>query len=131
MAGFFTYILSYFVISDYPLESPSLAVFPLAVLLAHGEPIPLAPLFLGSLHRQLDLVHSDLARSFGRCDYLIMAHTGFLLTFFYEHFLIMAPVPRTFMAANQRSRIERWYGTNSDALWYKACDVLASFVARP
>lgn len=61
MAGFFTFFLSYFVLPDYPSESPSPAVFPLAVLLMREESFPLAPLFLGSLHRQLDLVHTDLA----------------------------------------------------------------------
>lgn len=38
MAGFFAFFLSYFVLPDYPSDSPSPAVFPLAVLLARGEP---------------------------------------------------------------------------------------------
>lgn len=50
MAGFFAFFLSYFVLPDYPLDSPSPAVFPLAVLLTRREPIALAPLLLGSLH---------------------------------------------------------------------------------
>lgn len=115
MAGFFAFFLSYFVLPDYPSDSPSPAVFPLAVLLARGEPIALAPLFLGSLHRQLDLVHTDLARSLGRCDHLSMVHTSFLLTYFYEHFPTIALVPRSFPASAQRSRVEWWYGTSSDA----------------
>ncbi|KAE9459110.1 hypothetical protein C3L33_08986, partial [Rhododendron williamsianum] len=65
MAGFFSYFLSYYVLPDYPIDGLSQAVFPLAVLLARGQPVALAPLFLGSLFRQLDLVQADYARSLG------------------------------------------------------------------
>ncbi|KAE9455761.1 hypothetical protein C3L33_12337, partial [Rhododendron williamsianum] len=65
-AGFFSYFLSYFVLPDYPGDGLSQAVFPLAVFLARGQPVALAPLFLGSLFRQLDLVQADYARSLGR-----------------------------------------------------------------
>lgn len=117
MAGFFAFFLSYFVLSDgyYPSDNLSPAVFSLAVLLACGEPIALAPLFLGSLRRQLDLVHTDLARSLGRCDHLSMVHTSFLLTYFYEHFHTIAPILQNFPALAQRSRAKRWYGASSDA----------------
>lgn len=50
MAGFFAFFLSYFVLPDYLVDSPSPAVFSLAVLLARSEPVALAPLFLGSLY---------------------------------------------------------------------------------
>lgn len=131
MAGFFAFFVSYFVLPDYPADSSSPAVFPLAVLLARSEPIALAPLFLGSLHRQLDLVYADLARSLGRCDHLPMVHTSFLLAYFFEHFPTIAPVLRTFLASVQRSRAERWFGTNSDASWHEACDTAANFIPRP
>ncbi|KAE9445895.1 hypothetical protein C3L33_22217, partial [Rhododendron williamsianum] len=68
MAGFFAFFLSYFVLPSYPVDSPSSAIFPLALLLARGECVALAPLFLGSLHCQLDLVHTDLARSLRSSD---------------------------------------------------------------
>ncbi|KAE9447462.1 hypothetical protein C3L33_20640, partial [Rhododendron williamsianum] len=73
-----------------------MAVFPLAVLLARGQPVALAPLFLGSLYRQLDLVHADYARSLDRCDHLSMAHSNFLLAYFFEHFRTVAPAPLAF-----------------------------------
>ncbi|KAE9444619.1 hypothetical protein C3L33_23483, partial [Rhododendron williamsianum] len=63
MAGFFSYFLSYYVLPDYPIDGLSQAVFPLAVLLARSQLVALAPLFLGSLYRQLDLVQADYARS--------------------------------------------------------------------
>ncbi|XP_058191445.1 uncharacterized protein LOC131308524 [Rhododendron vialii] len=131
MADFFAFFLSYFMFPDYPADSSSPSVFLLVVLLARGECIALAPLFLGSLHCQLDLVHADLARSLGRCDHLSMVHTSFILTYFFEHFPIIALAPHEFLASSSRSRSERWFGTNSDSLWYRACDVEESFVPRP
>lgn len=86
MAEFFAFFLSYFVLPDYLADGPSQTVFLLVVLLARGEPIALAPFFLGSIYRQLDLVHADLARSLGRCIHLSMVHTSFLLAYFFEHF---------------------------------------------
>ncbi|KAE9465282.1 hypothetical protein C3L33_02812, partial [Rhododendron williamsianum] len=112
-------------------DSPSPAVFPLAVLLARGEPVALAPLFLGSLYRQLDLVHADFARSLGKCGQLSMVHTSFLLAYFFEHFPIVAPPSRTFQASAARSRAEQWYGTSNDVSWYEACNVAANFTPRP
>ncbi|KAE9445285.1 hypothetical protein C3L33_22818, partial [Rhododendron williamsianum] len=131
MAGFFSYFLCYYVLPDYPIDGLSQAVFPLAVLLACGQPVALAPLFLGSLYRQLDLVQADYARSLGRCDHLLMAHTNFLLAYFFEHFRSIAPVPLAFQASRQRSRAEQWYGTSSNASWYEACDIEANFTPRP
>ncbi|KAE9446002.1 hypothetical protein C3L33_22095, partial [Rhododendron williamsianum] len=98
MAGFFAFFLSYFVLPGYLADSPSPAVFLLALFLARGECVALAPLFLGPLHCQLDLVHADLARSLERCDHLSMVHTSFLLAYFFEHFPIVAPPPRNFAA---------------------------------
>ncbi|KAE9444999.1 hypothetical protein C3L33_23103, partial [Rhododendron williamsianum] len=125
------YLLSSFVLPNYSADNPSPTVFPLAVLLARGEPIALAPLFLGSLYRQLDLVHADLARSLGRCDHLSMVHTSFLLAYFFEHFHTITPLPRTFLASANRSWAERWFGTSSDASWYEACDIAVNFTPRP
>ncbi|KAE9467466.1 hypothetical protein C3L33_00633, partial [Rhododendron williamsianum] len=131
MAGFFAYFLSYYVLPDYPIDGLSQAVFPLAVLLARGQPVALAPLFLGSLYRQLDLVQADYARSLGRCDHLSMVHTNFLLAYFFKHFRAIAPVPLAFQASGQRSRAEQWQGTSSNASWYEACDVKTNFTPRP
>lgn len=131
MAGFFAFFLSYFVLLDYQADNPSPAVFSLAVLLACGEPIALTPLFLGSFHCQLDLVHADLARSFGRCDHLSKVHTSFLLAYFFEHFPIVALVSWTFLASANRSQAERWFGSSSDVTWYEVCDVAKNFIPRP
>ncbi|KAI8563879.1 hypothetical protein RHMOL_Rhmol03G0143600 [Rhododendron molle] len=126
MVGFFVFFLSYFILPDYPSDSLSPGVFPLVVLLARGEPNVLAPLFLGSLYRQLDQVHADLARSLEWCDHLTMAHTSFLLTYFYEHFLIIAPAPQSFPASVQQSHVERWSGTSRDCKCRKTKEALNS-----
>ncbi|KAE9452368.1 hypothetical protein C3L33_15731, partial [Rhododendron williamsianum] len=131
MAGFFSFFLSYYVLPNYPIDGVSPAVFPLAVLLARGQPVALAPLFLGSLYHQLDLVQADYARSLGRCNHLSMAHTNFLLAYFFEHFRSIAPVPLAFQASGQRSRVEKWQGTSSNASWYEACDIEANLTPRP
>lgn len=47
IAGFLVFFLSYFVLPDYPVDSPSSAVFLLAVLLARSEFVVLAPFILG------------------------------------------------------------------------------------
>lgn len=91
----------------------------------------MAPFFLGSLYRQLNLVYADLARSLGRCVHLSMVHTSFFLAYFFEHFHTAAPVSRTFLASANRSRAEQWFGTSSDVSWYKVCDIAANFTPRP
>ncbi|KAE9445244.1 hypothetical protein C3L33_22857, partial [Rhododendron williamsianum] len=131
MAGFFSYFLCYYVLPDYPIDGLSQAVFPLAVLLARSQPVALPPLFLESLYRQLDLVQADYAKSLGRCDHLSMAHTNFLLAYFFEHFRSVAPVSLAFQASRQRSCAEQWHGTSSNASWYEACDIEANFTQRP
>ncbi|KAE9445286.1 hypothetical protein C3L33_22816, partial [Rhododendron williamsianum] len=131
MAGFFSYFLSYYVLPNYPVDGISQAVFPLAVLLARGQPVALAPMFLGSLYRQLNLVQADYAWSLGRCDHLSMAHSTFLLAYFFEHFRTVALVPLVFPASGVRSRTEQWHGTSSEASWHEVCDVETNFTQRP
>ncbi|KAI8524922.1 hypothetical protein RHMOL_Rhmol13G0187200 [Rhododendron molle] len=60
-----------------------------------------------------------------------MAHTNFLLAYFFDHFHSIAPVPLAFQASGQRSRAERWQGTSSNASWYEVCDMEANFTMRP
>lgn len=51
--------------------------------------------------------------------------------FFYEHFLIAAPIPRTFQARGPAHfRIKRWYGTSSKVPWVDHCDCESNFPSR-
>lgn len=59
-----------------------------------------------------------------------MVHASIFLTYFYEHFSIIDPVPRNFLALAQQSRAERWYGASNDASWYEACNIAANFTLR-
>ena len=58
-AEFLALSLSKFFFSEYPEYRVKSVFFPLAIRLAQGAQYPLAPMFLGHVYSQLDLLHGD------------------------------------------------------------------------
>lgn len=132
LAGFLMYFLSNFVLPDFPSESVSPFVFPLAACLAHNEAVALGPFFLGCLFNHLDWVHTNMERSLGRYDMISMIHSSFLLAFFFEYCPAIAPPPSTVPARGRRCFwIERWSGASSRTLLSSYCDRSPYFLPRP
>lgn len=65
--------------------------FPLAVKLAKGERLALAPILLGSLIYRLDECVHNLSKSMGRYTMVSYANSVFLQLFLWERFNSLAP----------------------------------------
>ena len=58
-AAFVTFWLCKFVFGSHPYYAIKSLYFPLAIKISAGVSLPLAPMFLGHLYVQLDILHSD------------------------------------------------------------------------
>ena len=58
-AGFLALWLSKFLFSEYPAYRVKSVFFPLTIKLARNAQYPLAPMFLGHVYSQLDLLHGE------------------------------------------------------------------------
>ena len=86
LAAFVALWLSVYVFPGGPEEGVNPRLFLLAIRIAKGERFALAPFYLGSFYRRLDLYHHASVRSKGR--YVIYSHVDlmFLQLFIYERF---------------------------------------------
>ncbi|KAI8527843.1 hypothetical protein RHMOL_Rhmol12G0105500 [Rhododendron molle] len=120
-----------------------MALFELAAILSSGESVPLAPLFLGTLFKRLDMLHDAARRSCGRYELPIYVATNFLHMFLFERFPKVAPEPNNFGAddgggegepCRNVCRSARWSGSGVREVRGSIADVLdveEEFVARP
>lgn len=90
--------LSWYVLSSGPEDSINAYVFPMAIRLARGEKVALAPIFLGSLFYRLNECVQTLIRSMGRYIVASYAQMAFLQMFLWERFKSYSPQPTTFKA---------------------------------
>ena len=84
-AGFPALWLSKFLFSKYPEYGVKSIFFPLAIRLAWGAQYPLAPMFLGHVYSQLDLLHGNEVE--GDSCYVITSslHCAILQVFIWDH----------------------------------------------
>jgi hypothetical protein len=84
-AAFVLYWLCKCTFGNFPCYSINVAFIPLAIRISAGHCFPLAPLFLGHLYSQLDLLHDCEIQ--GDSCYILSAafNTSVLQTFFWEH----------------------------------------------
>uniref|UniRef100_A0A2N9EQD5 Aminotransferase-like plant mobile domain-containing protein n=1 Tax=Fagus sylvatica TaxID=28930 RepID=A0A2N9EQD5_FAGSY len=84
-AAFVLYWLCKCTFGNFPCYSVNTAFIPLAIRISAGHCFPLAPLFLGHLYSQLDLLHDCEIQ--GDSCYILSAafNTSVLQTFFWEH----------------------------------------------
>ena len=86
-AAFVTYWLSKCVFGEYPAYSIKPLYFPLAIKIAAGACFPLAPLLLGQLYTQLDLLHAEELIEVS-CHIITTAFNSSVVhTFLWEHAL--------------------------------------------
>lgn len=91
--------LSWYILPSGPKDGLNAFVFPLAIHLARGEKVALAPIFLGSLFYRLDECVQSLVRSMGRYTVASYAQTAFLQMFLWERFKSYSPQPTVFEAS--------------------------------
>ncbi|KAI8527692.1 hypothetical protein RHMOL_Rhmol12G0094800 [Rhododendron molle] len=118
-------------------------LFELAAILASGESVPLALLFLEILFKRLDMLHNAARRSCGRYDLPIYVAINFLHMFLFERFPKVAPEPNDFGADDGGGKGEpcrnvcrsaRWLGSGVRDVRGSIVDVPdveGEFVARP
>ena len=84
-AAFVLYWLCKCTFGNFPCYSVNTVFIPLAIRISTGHCFPLAPLFLGHLYSQLDLLHDCEVE--GDSCYILSAafNTSALQTFFWEH----------------------------------------------
>ncbi|QHN82026.1 uncharacterized protein DS421_20g692090 [Arachis hypogaea] len=90
-------------------ECMSYGVFLLACLIAGGEPLPLASLYLGSLYTWLDQFSQQLKIAHGRFSVLAFIDEIFLQLFLFERFSQFAPIrkPPTILP-NKKASPRSW-----------------------
>uniref|UniRef100_A0A2N9FGB0 Aminotransferase-like plant mobile domain-containing protein n=1 Tax=Fagus sylvatica TaxID=28930 RepID=A0A2N9FGB0_FAGSY len=101
-AAFVLYWLCKCTFGNFPCYSVNIAFIPLAIRISAGHCFPLAPLFLGHLYSQLDLLHDCEIQ--GDSCYILSAafNTSALQTFFWEHSVSYAFAARDKSAAWSR-----------------------------
>uniref|UniRef100_A0A2N9HX39 Aminotransferase-like plant mobile domain-containing protein n=1 Tax=Fagus sylvatica TaxID=28930 RepID=A0A2N9HX39_FAGSY len=98
-AAFVLYWLCKCTFGNFPCYSINTAFIPLAIRISAGYCFPIAPLFLGHLYSQLDLLHDCEIQ--GDSCYILSAvfNTSVLQTFFWEHSVSYTPIARDRSAA--------------------------------
>ncbi|XP_058211437.1 uncharacterized protein LOC131323600 [Rhododendron vialii] len=142
LAAFLAYWLTWYIFPGPPKDGVDTTLFELATILASGESVPLAPLFLGTLFKRLDMLQDAARRSCGRYDLPIYVATNFLHMFLFERFPKVAPKPNDFGAGGSGERGEpcrnvcrsaRWSGSGIQDVQGSIADVLdveGEFVTR-
>ncbi|KAK9932284.1 hypothetical protein M0R45_019527 [Rubus argutus] len=95
------YWLSRYIFTDFPCRTVQQRVLPLAVVLATGARLPLAPLFLGHFYKRLDLISSDEKDGAGHYGVASSACSAFLQVFLWERFKGLAAEPTTPKSLNK------------------------------
>ena len=86
-AAFVAYWLSKCVFGEHPVYSIKPLYFPFAIKIAVGTCFPLAPLLLGQLYTQLDLLHAEESAG-ASCHIVTTAfNSSIVYTFLWEHAL--------------------------------------------
>ncbi|KAG5557332.1 hypothetical protein RHGRI_007550 [Rhododendron griersonianum] len=98
LAAFLAYWLTWYIFPGPPKDGVDTTLFELAAILASKESVPLAPLFLGTLFKRLDMLHDAAQRSCGRYDLPIYVATNILHMFLFERFPRVAPESNDFGA---------------------------------
>ncbi|KAF7129433.1 hypothetical protein RHSIM_Rhsim10G0123400 [Rhododendron simsii] len=69
LAAFFAHWLTWYIFPGPPKDGVDTTLFELAAILASGESVPLAPLFLGTLFKRLGMLQDAAQRSCGSYDF--------------------------------------------------------------
>ncbi|CAL9006442.1 unnamed protein product [Prunus brigantina] len=146
LAAFVSLWLGRFLFCDFSQDCLHGRVFPLALVIARGSMIPLAPMFLGHLYRLLDQVQFLEKEAAGTMAVETFANSSFLQIFLWERFkgIEVSPLPyskaESLVAPDENSyvpgglpRICRWFrrmqrkGQN----FLELLDDVEKFIFRP
>ncbi|QHN99193.1 uncharacterized protein DS421_13g395760 [Arachis hypogaea] len=133
-AAFVAYWLSKYVFLGLADECMSHGVFLLACLIAGGERLPLASLYLGSLYTRLDQFSQQLKIAHGRFPVLAFIDEIFLQLFLFERFSQFAPIrkPPTILPDKKASpRAWIWGSTHPSKSLEDVIDLEDNFCFRP
>ncbi|CAL9022295.1 unnamed protein product [Prunus brigantina] len=97
LAAFISLWLGRFLFCDFSQDCLHGRVFPLALAIARGSMIPLAPMFLGHLYRLLDQIQFLEKGPAGTMVVETFANSSFLQIFLWEHFkgIEVSPLPHS------------------------------------
>ena len=84
-AGFLVLWLSKFLFNEFPRYGVKSIFFPLAIKLARGSQYTLAPMFMGHVDSQLDLLHKDEVESYSCYAITSSLHCAILHVFMWDH----------------------------------------------
>lgn len=87
-AGFLTLWLSKFLFGKFPRYGIKSTFFPLAIRLAEGAQYPLAPMFLGYVYSQLDLLHGNVVKGNSCYTITLSLYCAILQVFMWDRFSI-------------------------------------------
>ncbi|KAF7143965.1 hypothetical protein RHSIM_Rhsim05G0166200 [Rhododendron simsii] len=107
LAAFLAYWLTWYIFPGPSKDGVDTTLFEPAAILASGESVLLAPLFLGTLLKRLDMLQDAARRSCGRYDLPIYVATNFLHMFLFERFPKVTPKPNDFGASSSGGRGNR------------------------
>ncbi|CAL8169050.1 unnamed protein product [Prunus armeniaca] len=111
LAAFVSLWLGRFLFCDFSQDCLHERVFPLALAIARGSMIPLAPMFLGHLYRLLDHIQFLEKGAAGTMAVETFANSSFLQIFLWEHFkgIEVSPLPypkaRSLVASDEGSYV--------------------------
>ena len=114
-----------------PEDGVSPRLFPLAICIAQGQCFALAPFYLGSLYRRMDLYHVASVRSMGR--YVNVSHVDlvFLQLFFCERFQKHFGPPAVNKDPGLLSRAWAWEEVELKWPLLQLIDIEREFTFRP
>ncbi|XP_017970371.1 PREDICTED: uncharacterized protein LOC108660633 [Theobroma cacao] len=131
--------LARYVFPSCPDDGISSSIIPYAIKIAKGMSFPLAPLYLGSLYRRLDLYHSKTAESVGRYRVLTYVDVFFIHMCLWERFRSCAPTSNVYQppvsfstntALRDNYRAWAWHDQNFRDNILKVLDKAYQFIAR-
>ena len=114
-----------------PEDGVSPRLFPLAIRIAQSQCFTLAPFYLGSLYRRMDLYHVAFVRSMGR--YMNVSHMDlvFLQLFFCERFQKHSGPPAINKDPGLLSRAWAWEEVELKWPLFQLIDIEREFTFRP
>ncbi|GAV67817.1 PMD domain-containing protein [Cephalotus follicularis] len=111
LAAFVTFWLSMYLFSGLPVDDVNRSLFMLSIKISKGEIFSLAPSFVDSLYKRLDLYKRSMEASLGRNCMLYFVDTAALQLFLWDHYRGYAP-----KVGNRKVAIRAWLRYTSKPL---------------
>ncbi|GAV77020.1 PMD domain-containing protein, partial [Cephalotus follicularis] len=103
LAAFIPFLLSRYVFPGLPVDGVNRGLFLLAIRISTGDRFLLAPLFVGSLYKRLDLYKKSKEASIRRNSILCFVDNAALQLFLWDHYKGYAP-----KVVNSKAAFRAW-----------------------